>query len=319
MNRKLISLVVPMFNEEENVVAFFDAVRAVILPLELQYDFEFIVTDNHSTDATFRLLREIAGRDPRVKVIRFSRNFGYQRSILTGYLRARGDAAIQLDADLQDPPEMIPDFLRKWEEGYKVVFGVRRERRESAFRTGLRKIFYRVIDYLSEDELPHDAGDFRLIDRALLAELRQMDDRQPYLRGSIAAMGFEQFGIPYDRPERLRGKSKFSWGDLVKLALDGILNHSTVPLRIASYSGMVISCLTVVGIFVYGIGRLVLGRDWPAGFATTTILILFSLSLNALFLGIIGEYLGRIYLQVKKQSLTIVEQTLNVSTDERSP
>jgi dolichol-phosphate mannosyltransferase len=175
----------------------------------------------------------------------------------------------------------------------------------------VRKTFYRIIDWLSEDELPLDAGDFRLVDRCILDELQKFEDNQPYLRGAIAALGFDQIGIPYNRAERQRGKSKFSFGELIGLALDGILNHSVVPLRIATYLGLTISVITFLGLVGYAIGRLFLGKDWPPGFATTIILILGSLSLNALFLGIIGEYLGRIYRQVKRRPLTIVERELN--------
>ena len=174
-----------------------------------------------------------------------------------------------------------------------------------------RRLFYRLVDLLSEDRLPYDAGDFRLVDRRILEELRKIDDYQPYLRGSIAAMGFRQIGVHFDRNERLRGRSKFSFRDLIALALDGILNHSIVPLRISTYTGLIVSVLTFLGLIFYAIARLTFGRDWPAGFATTTSLILLSLSLNALFLGIIGEYLGRIYKQIKKKPLTIIERQID--------
>jgi dolichol-phosphate mannosyltransferase len=275
-----------------------------------QYEFEFLFTDNHSSDRTFEVLAELASVDPRVRAIRFSRNFGFQRSILTAYNNARGDAAVQIDCDLQDPPSLIIEFLRKWQSGYQVVYGVRTTRKESWGMSTTRKIFYRLIDSLSDDPLPHDAGDFRLIDRRVLDQLLKFDDYQPYLRGAIAALGFEQIGIPYSRAERHYGESKFSFGELIGLALDGILNHSVVPLRIATYLGLLISLLTFLGIVGYGIGRVVFGANWPPGFATVIMLILGSLSLNALFLGIIGEYIGRIYRQVKNRPLTIIEREL---------
>ena len=309
--RKLLSIVVPVFNEEDNVVPLYTAVNQVMTTLADRYDHEFIFTDNHSTDQTFQRLELLAREDKRVRIFRFSRNFGFQRSILTGYLRARGDAAIQLDCDLQDPPELIPEFTRLWEAGHQVVYGVRRSRKESWWIQATRKLFYRLIDLLSEDSLPHDAGDFRLLDRCVLEELRRFEDYQPYLRGTIATLGFDQVGIPYDRAERLRGESKFSLPELTRLATDGILNHSIVPLRLATYTGLAVSLLTFLGILVYISGKLFFGQAWPAGFATTTTLILLSLSLNSLFLGIIGEYLGRIYQQVKKRPLTIIEREIN--------
>ena len=309
--KRLISICVPVFNEESNIEPLYAALLPIMEPLSERYDFELVFTDNHSSDRTFDVLERLAQRDVRVRAIRFSRNFGFQRSIATGYANARGDAAIQIDCDLQDPPSLIPEFVAKWEQGYKVVYGIRSSRRESWWMNIVRRMFYRIIDSLSEDELPLDAGDFRLIDRCVLDELQKYEDNQPYLRGTIAALGFDQIGVPYDRTERQRGESKFSFGELIGLALDGILNHSVVPLRIATYLGLGISVLTFLGIVGYGIGRLFLGKNWPPGFATVIILILGSLSLNALFLGIIGEYLGRIYRQVKRRPLTIIERELN--------
>ena len=309
--RKLISIVVPAFNEQENVRVLYNSVTAVMKVIEDKYDHEIVFTDNCSEDRTFEVLEEIAAADNRVRVIRFSKNFGFQRSIFTGYLNARGAAAIQLDCDLQDPPELILDFIRKWEEGYRIVYGVRRSRKEAWWITRLRSSFYYLIDLLSEDRLPLNAGDFRLIDRVILDELKKVDDQTPYLRGTIAAMGFKQTGIEYDRAERLRGESKFPLRRMIGFAVDGILNHSVIPLRVATFIGLATSLITLLSIPVYLIGRLILAKDWPAGFATTTILMLLSISLNALFLGIIGEYLGRIYKQVKRRPITIVEKSLN--------
>ena len=306
--KKFLSIVVPVFNEEDNLIPLYQAVTKVMASLSDKYDYELIFTDNHSTDDTFAKLEQVAMTDKRVSVFRFSRNFGYQRSICTGYLKARGDAAIQLDCDMQDPPHLIPDFVRLWDQGYQVVYGVRRFRKEKKWVTLLRKVFYRLINTLSDDYLPLDAGDFRLVDRCVLNELMNIEDSQPYLRGAIAAMGFRQIGIPYDRAERVLGVSKFSFGDLMGLAVDGILNHSIIPLRIATYTGLAVSTLTFLAMVIYGIGKFLLGQNWPAGFATTTVLLLLSLSLNSLFLGIIGEYLGRIYKQVKKRPLTIIEK-----------
>ncbi len=314
-SKKLISLIVPVYNEVDNVRALYDAVTRVMAGLEDRYDWELLFTDNHSEDGTFAILEEIAAADGRVRAIRFSRNFGFQRSILTGYMNARGEAAIQLDCDLQDPPELIPEFIAKWEEGYQVVYGVRRSRQEGAIITGLRKIFYRLIDALTEDKLPHDAGDFRLVGRPVLDALQGLDDQHPYLRGMIATLGFRQVGVPYDRNRRERGESKFSFGQLVSLALDGILHHSVIPLRIATMIGLIMAVLTFFGIIVYGSRRLFFGQDWPPGFATTTLLLLLSITLNALFLGVIGEYLGRIYQQVKKGPVTVEERRLNFDDD----
>jgi glycosyltransferase involved in cell wall biosynthesis len=310
--RKLISICVPVYNEEDNVEPFYDRMSAVMATLADRYDFEILFTDNHSEDATFERLAELSARDPRVRVIRFSRNFGFQRSILTNYVNTRGDAAIQLDVDLQDPPELIVQFLDLWETGYKVVYGIRRSRPdESAWLHSARKVFYRLIDLLSEDQLPHDAGDFRLIDRCVVDQLKMISDQQPYLRGLIASMGFRQFGIVYDRAARERGSSKFNLVRLTGLALDGILHHSIVPLRLATFFGVAMSGVAALGGLYYFLGRLFFREDWPQGLASTTILILFSIGMNALLLGIIGEYIGRIYKNVKTMPITIPEAIID--------
>jgi dolichol-phosphate mannosyltransferase len=307
----LISLVVPVFNEEDNVMPFYTDVRRVIDPLADEYEFEFVFTDNRSTDRTPDLLRDLARADPRVRAYRLSRNFGYQRSILTAYLKCRGDAAIQLDCDLQDPTDLIVQFLKHWREGYDVVYGTRVSRFESWRWSLARKVFYRLVDFLSEDPIPNDAGDFRLISRRVIEELRRIDDTRPYLRGTIATLGFNQIGIDYDRGARVRGATKFSLYDNVMLALDGIVNQSVVPLRVATYLGISISFLTVLAIFGYLVAYFTVGFRAPPGFTTITVLILGSLSINAMLLGILGEYLGRMYLQMKKKSLSIIDRELH--------
>ena len=309
-DKKLISFVVPVFNEQENIGPFLDALNAVIADLSKRYDFEILFTDNHSTDDTFEQLAARAERDKRIRVIRFSRNFGYQRSILTAYANAMGDAAIQLDCDLQDPPELVKEFLRLWEEGKAVVYGVRRSRQEGWLINAARRIFYRLIDWLSDIDLPHHAGDFRLVDRRVLDLVVATEDRNPYLRGMIARHGFRQAGVPYDRKPRHKGTSKFSFGEYFSIAFDGIVSQSVVPLRIATYTGLIIAAIMFIAILVYSIGHTLFGATWPPGWATTTVLILFGISINALFLGIIGEYVARIYQQSIKGPITIIDQTI---------
>ncbi len=309
-DKKLLSFVVPVFNESENVGPFLDALNAVIADHSKHYDFEILFTDNHSTDDTFDQLEMRAKKDKRIRVIRFSRNFGYQRSILTAYANARGEAAIQLDCDLQDPPALVGEFIRLWEEGNAVVYGVRRSRQEGWLINTGRRVFYRLIDWLSDIDLPHHAGDFRLVDRRVLDLVVASQDRNPYLRGMIARYGFRQAGVPYDREPRHKGTSKFSFGDYFSIAFDGIVSQSVVPLRLATYTGLVIAAIMFIAILVYSIGHALFGATWPPGFATQTILILFGISINALFLGIIGEYVARIYQQSVKVPVTIIDQTI---------
>jgi polyisoprenyl-phosphate glycosyltransferase len=297
--KKLVSIIVPVLNEEQNIKLFYAVLTDELIKLNDIYDFEILFTDNHSDDSTFDLLRELNLKDNRVRAYRFSRNYGYQHSILTGYQKSSGEAVIQLDCDLQDPPSLIPVFLNLWESGYKVVYGVRKKRQENVIMNYSRKIFYKLINWLSEDDLPVDAGDFRLVDKKIIEVLRNNNDAQPYLRGAIASMGFDQIGVEYDRSKRVHGETKFTISSLINMALDGILNHSTIPLRISSMIGIIIGLITFIFILGFLIGKLMYGMDWPAGFATIVILLLVILSLNAIFLGIMGEYIGRIYKQSK--------------------
>lgn len=309
--KPLISLIVPVFNEELNILPFYEKVSSTLALLADRFRFEFVFTDNHSTDRTFARLSELARQDARIRVIRFSKNFGYQRSILTGYMRCRGDAAIQLDVDLQDPPELIPTFLDHWQAGADVVYGVRIQRSEGFTISASRRIFYRLIDSLSEEKLPVDAGDFRLISRRVIDLVCTYRDANPYLRGTIATLGFEQIGVPYARNARTLGESKFPFSKLLSLALDGILNHSTVPLRFATYFGLATSLFTIFLMITYAFVRVVLHAEWPAGFTTLAALILLSISINAMLLGIIGEYLGRMYRQVRETPVTIIESVID--------
>ena len=307
----LISIVVPVYNEEPNILPFHDRVSAITASLSDRFRFEFVFTDNHSVDRTFALLTELAARDPRVRAFRFSRNFGFQRSILTGYMQCRGDAAVQLDVDLQDPPELIEKFLEVWQSGADVVYGVRMQRQEGRGITAARAVFYRLIDLLSEEELPVDAGDFRLISRRVVDLLCSYRDATPYLRGTIATLGFRQVGVPYVRAARERGESKFPFSKLLSLALDGILNHSTVPLRIGTFFGLGVSVLTLLMMIGYAIGKVIFRQDWPAGFTTLAALILIGISINATLLGIIGEYLGRMYRQGRAGPVSIIEAAID--------
>lgn len=309
-NKTLVSVLVPAFNEEENVERAYDTIIKTFERLP-DYECEIIVTDNHSTDRTFEILQRIAKQDPRVKVIRFSRNFGYQRSLLYGYKSASGACSIQIDCDLQDPPELIPKMLDMWRMGNQVVFGIRRTLPDGFVVATLRRTFYWLVAAISEDELPLNAGEYRLCDRVILDELRKVNDTSPYLRGLISSMGFSQVGFEYDRADRIAGTSKFPLKSMIALAFDGLLNHSLLPLRLASYAGLSIGLLSLIITFIYIVGRVLFGQDWPAGFATTTILLLMSISINAIFLGIMGEYLGRLFIQSRTNADPIIERKLN--------
>jgi dolichol-phosphate mannosyltransferase len=314
----LISVIIPVYNEEANVVAAYDAVAAVFASMADRYAFEIIFTDNHSIDKTFERIAGLANSDRRVKTVRFARNFGFQRSVMTGYRLARGAAAIQIDCDLQDPPALFPEFLALWEKGHDVVVGIRQNRPENILLQSSRKLYYRMLKKLSSDNLMLDSGDFRLVDRSILDQLQRIDDVAPYTRGLTSLLAANQTGVPYKRTVRERGKSKFPLIKLIALAIDGFVAHSTAPLKVASFSGLLVAFVTMLASFFYLFARVFFGAAWPGGFATTTILILFGISLNALFLGIIGEYVGRIYDQIRTRPLTVIERSLNITPSEES-
>jgi len=306
----MISIVVPVLNERGNLEAVCMRVEKMMLKLNTKYDFEIIFTDNHSEDGTFEELLRLARTRPYLRAIRFSKNVGYQLSILTGFLAARGSAAVQLDADLEDPPELIPEFIGRWEGGAQVVYGIREERSEPRLKTIPRLLFYRFLRSISSDYIPVDAGDFRLIDRCVIDQLSRIKDPKPYLRGIIASMGFQQVGVGYKRNQREWGESKFPYREMLRLGLDAVFNHSDLPLKLATRIGVIVSASSFLLGVVYLVGKLMFRQEWAAGFATTTILILLSLGVISLLLGIIGEYLSRIYLLARGYPSVVVEKEI---------
>ncbi len=315
MHKKKISVVTPCYNEEENVVPVYEAVCAVFDRLADRYTFDHIFIDNCSRDDTVLKLRELAAKDKRVKVIINARNFGPTRSVFNGLLASTGDAAIQLDADLQDPPEMIEQFIEKWEQGHKVVYGIRESREESPFLQLIRRLYYRLVGLLSKDELPNDAGDFRLVDRCIVEELKKVKDWNPYIRGLIATIGFEQCGIPYHRKERRRGTSKASILSLIDYGLNGLISHSIAPLRVCMAVGVAISLLSILCGIVYAILRLFIWERFEPGMTTIIVLQLFFNGVLLFFLGVLGEYIGSIHNQVRWRPLVVEAERINFDDD----
>jgi glycosyltransferase involved in cell wall biosynthesis len=310
VKKPLISITIPVLNESGNVAALYARLHALGERMREKCDLEFVFSDNHSDDATWTMLADLAARDPRVRAIQFSKNVGFQRSILANYLHTRGDAVMQIDADLQDPPEMLETFFDLWQQGNQVVYGIRRKRPESWLLRNFRRIGYWVIDKISEHPIPRDVGDFRLIDRKVVEAVSKMRTSSPYLRGMIAGIGFKQVGVVYDRDARVAGESKFNMSRLVRLGLTAVFNHSVVPLRAASFLGLLILAISVVGTLYYVVLRL-FHPELPPGLASIHILVLFGIGLNSFFLGIIGEYLLRIYLVVRHEPIAIVQHSLN--------
>lgn len=305
--RKLITFCIPVYNESGNIERLVDRLQGTAAALADRYDFEFLFTDNSSEDDTVEKLKTAAASEPRIRIIRLSRNFGFQKSILTNYLNARGDALIQLDADLQDPPEMAADFIALWERGYKVVYGIRRKRHESHLMQRIRKAGYAFISNLSDEPIPLDAGDFRLIDRVIVEALQEYNDYAPYLRGAIATLGYPQVGIEYDRAQREAGKSNFGIREVIKLGMDGLFSTSMVPLRLATWVGVIALAVSVLAVPFYIIVRYT-NPTFPTGLASIYVFILISIGVNALLLGVFGEYIGRIFRNTRGGPITIIQE-----------
>ncbi|RMU71861.1 DRM1-like glycosyltransferase [Pseudomonas syringae pv. apii] len=313
--RSLVSISIPVLNESGNIEALYARLDALATKMKDRCDLEFVFSDNHSDDNTWKMLADLAAKDPRVKAIRFSRNYGFQRSILANYMHTKGDAVMQIDADLQDPPEMLEEFFARWQEGHEVVYGVRRKRPEGWLLNNFRRLGYWAIDKVSEHPIPRDVGDFRLIDRKVVDVLLKTKTANPYLRGMIAGIGFNQTGIPYDRDARIAGVSKFNISRLLQLGLTAVFNHSTVPLRMASFLGVLILAVSVLGALYYVLLRL-FHPELPPGLASIHILVLFGIGLNSFLLGIIGEYLLRIYLVLRADPIAVIQQSLNFETSD---
>lgn len=311
----LVSISIPVLNEADNIDRLYDRLTALADRIQGQCDLEFVFSDNHSSDETWKKLTTLADRDTRVRAVRFARNVGFQRSILANFMHTRGDAVVQIDADLQDPPELLEEFFRLWRAGYHVVYGVRRKRKEGRLINAFRKAGYWLIDKVSEYPIPRDVGDFRLVDRRVINALCAMRSSHPYLRGMIAGLGFNQTGVEYDRDARIAGESKFGVWRLISLGLTAVFNHSVVPLRLATFVGVATLTLSALGTLYYLILRLAF-PSLPVGLASIHILVLFGIGLNSLLLGIIGEYILRIYILMRSEPVAIVENSLNILADE---
>lgn len=308
----LISIAIPVLNEAANLDALYARLCGLADRMASKCELEFVFSDNHSDDATWQKLTELATRDSRVRAIRFSKNFGFQRSILANYLHTKGDAVMQIDADLQDPPEMLEQFFEQWKQGHHVVYGIRRKRQENKFINAFRRVGYWLIDAVSEHPIPRDVGDFRLIDRKVIVALSKFRTPSPYLRGMIAGLGFRQTGLAYDRDARVAGESKFGVSRLIRLGMTAVFNHSTVPLRLASVAGAMMLGISSLGALYYLVLRL-MHPELPQGLASIHILVLFGIGLQSMLLGIVGEYLLRIYLILRAEPIAIIEQSLNFS------
>lgn len=306
-----ITVMMPCFNEEGNVGEVHSRVSEVARTLSERYDFDLLFIDNASTDGTVGILRELAAKDKRVKVIINARNFGHIRSPHHAILQADGDAVISMATDLQDPPELIPEFVAKWEEGYPVVMGIKARSEESILFYSLRSIYYRALRRLSDTELIEHFTGFGLYDRRVVQVLRTLDDPYPYFRGLIADLGFRSAKIPFTQPLRRRGITKNNFYTLFDMAMLGFTSHSKLPLRLATFTGFICGVLSfLVGLFYLGY-KLIYWDGFTVGLAPLVIGLFFFASIQLIFLGIVGEYVGAIHTQVQKRPLVVEAERIN--------
>ncbi|MCX5823833.1 MAG: glycosyltransferase family 2 protein [Deltaproteobacteria bacterium] len=307
---KQISVVTACFNEEENVKELYEQVKTIFVNLP-QYEYEHIFIDNDSKDRTVTILKEIAQIDHRVKIIVNTRNFGHIRSPFHALMQAKGAAVISIVADLQDPPIMIKEFIKKWEEGYKIVIGIKTQSEESPLFFAIRKAYYNLVGRLSDIELIKNFTGFGLYDQKVIETLRSIEDPYPYFRGLICDIGFERAVIEYVQPTRKRGFTKNNFYTLYDMAMLGITNHSKVPLRLATMTGFAVAILNLIVALGYFVYKLVFWNSFNVGIAPLVIGLFFFSSVQLFFIGIIGEYIGSVHTQVLKRPLVVEKERVN--------
>ncbi len=309
-----ISVVVPMYNEAAGLDTFFARVEPVLEAVSGNY--EILCVNDGSRDGTLPALLDHRARNPRIKVIDLARNFGKEQALTAGLDAAVGDAVIPMDADLQDPPELIADFVGKWREGFDVVYGVRRSRdSDSPAKRATARLFYRLFNRLTALPIPENTGDFRLMDRRVVEALRSLPERNRFMKGLFSWVGFRQTGVAYDREARAAGSSKWNYWRLWNFALDGITGFSTVPLRLWSYAGAAVALIAFLYAAFLIIRTIVLGIDVP-GYASLMVVILFLGGVQLISLGVIGEYLGRLYHEAKQRPTYLVGRTYGLGKDD---
>lgn len=310
MEKKHISVMTPCYNEEGNIINLYNAVKAQFNKLP-QYSYEHIFIDNYSTDRSRDILRELAQKDKNVKVILNARNFGPNRSGSYGMLQATGDALICIVCDLQDPPELIPQFLEKWEAGYKVVLGQKLKSKESPLMFQVRKLYYKIINWLSETPQYEGVTGYGLFDKEFLNTMRWMDDPDPYIRGLVPDLGYKTYLLKYTQNKREHGKSSYNFSRYFDFAITGVTHVSKKPLRIATLAGLIMSVLSFIIALLYLILKLIFWNSFAMGTAPILIGMFFLASVQLAFIGVIGEYIGAILTRVTKRPMVVEEERIN--------
>jgi len=307
--KKLISIVTPCFNEEENILELYNRIKSTMS--SLPYEYEHILIDNHSSDSTVPIIKKIASEDRHVKLIVNARNFGHTRSPYYGILQSRGDACVLIASDLQDPPEMIPEFIKRWEEGYKTVLAVKPESEESKIMFFVRKIYYHLVSSISEVQLIKNATGAGLFDKIVVDVMRNIRDPYPYFRGLVCEIGFPIAVVPFKQPRRTRGITKNNFYTLFDIAMLGITNHSKVPLRIMTIGGFALSLISLFVAFVFLIAKLIYWNQFRLGIAPLLVGTFLFFGIQLFFLGMLGEYIGSIHTQVRNMPLVVELERVN--------
>lgn len=310
---KLLSIVTPCYNEEGNVEEL--AARIAATMATLPYDYEHIFIDNHSADSTVALVKSMAAIDRRIKLIVNARNFGHIRSPYHAILQCRGDACVLIASDLQDPPEMIAEFVERWEAGFKTVLATKPESEESPLMYAVRSSYYRMIDRISEVPLVRNATGAGLFDRAVLDILRKIEDPYPYFRGLVCEIGFPIATVPFKQPKRKRGITKNNFYTLYDIAMLGITNHSKVPLRLMAMCGFFLSMLSMLIAVLFLVAKLVFWNSFSLGIAPIVVGLFFFASIQMLFIGLLGEYVGAIYTRVRRMPLVVELERVNFDSE----
>ncbi len=311
MNKR-ISVVIPMYYEEEVAQECYERMSEVLSNIS-NYDYELILVNDGSQDNTLPILEQIAAKDNKVKVLSFARNFGHQCAVTAGLKEVTGDVVVIIDADLQDPPELIPEMLKKWEEGNEVVYGKRKTREgESKFKLMTAKMFYKTLNALSDVDIPQDTGDFRLVDRKIVDQMNQLPEHNKFLRGLWSWLGYKQYAFEYERKERFAGKTKYPLKKMLKLASDGIISFSTKPLKLVGVLGFISILLSFV-VLVYSILAFIFKfGDLTSGWTSIMVAITFFAGVQLLSLWIMSEYIGRIYDETKQRPQYIIDKKINI-------
>ncbi len=313
---KKVSFIVPIYNEEENLPVLYEKLRAICDHFSQKYTFEILLVDDGSVDSSWQIIKELAECDSRVRGLSFSRNFGFQMALTAAYDYVRGDAIIGLDADLQDPPELVYEMIEKWEQGFSIVYARRSSRNDGFFKDFTASLYYKLLHYVADVPIPQNVGDFRLIDKRVLQEIKRCRERARYLRGIVAWTGFKHTYVEFKRPERVAGVSGYSWLKLFKLAFDGVTAFSLFPLRIAAFVGVFVIFTGSLMFMYIACDAFLRGARYPLFKWLVTITYIF-MGVQFLLMWLIGEYIGRIYEQQKNRPLYIIEKMVGSDFNEK--